>query len=875
MHIVFDTEFDDGSWPGPLRGGQASAGEDWVGPSGLVRLLETALGLGGPALTVQERAARLVPAVRSTSGFWSASAEVDPFSTARRLLQWRDALVMGGWSGTAREARLAALATLPAAAVPGLADRLRNIFDALGRRRPDIESIELLTPRADLEWLWRQTLDRIEQRGTRVTERNLASAEAPAGSDLAGARAERFSPGGDGTLRLLRPAGPLAAAEEVAAWIASQGRAAETVVIGSDPALDAALHRHGLPTAGAVHAMRDAVPLQVLPLVLELGWSPQDPQRAYELLSLRAGPVPGELRWRLRQALNEWPAVDSDPWREKLAEGVAAIDDPARLDRVKQRLDLVWTAAVPRSGLYPVSEVSRRARMLVVWFNARASKADDDAPAWHAAVAQCQSLLDMIQHAGLSSLTPAQLRHLVIEATEDAGGDRPFPAEAGLGHVGGPGGVAGAAPLIVWWRFDDASAAGIPRLPLTRAERDELNSLGVELRDPGRVAAVEARHWRRPLDQAIERLLLVCPEKDIDGEDLHPHPLWDELVARVEAPNTRRVAERQLVRRSMRDVVPERRRERLALPAPRRAWSVAPGRIARRERESPSSVEKLFGCPFAWVLDYAAKLESADSAQVEDASSARLLGSLLHAIMNRLFAGPPLTGAEAAAAARDVFDRDGPRLVASLFLPGSDARREHVRRVAAATAQSLFDWMIAKNLRVTATEEPLAGQAFGAAFVGNVDLVLGGQPGDAHHSRIVDLKWGGANRKREMLEAGAAVQLAAYAYLEAQGREPFAPVGYYVMDGQRLLTTQPEAFQAAEAVEGPSPEVTWRRVQATHAHEWKNVDAGRLTARGITTEGEDKPIEKPKVEGDLLRIPPPCRWCDYHGLCGLTIQEGT
>ena len=357
MRIVFDPDFDHGSWPGPLRGGRASAGEDWAGPSSLLGILETALGIGGPSFTMQERAARLVPAVSRMEGFWARSAEVDPFATARRLLEWRDTLVMGGWTGTAGGARLAALASLPAADVPGLPDRLRAVEEALHRRAPGVERIDVLTPRADLEWLWQRTLDLLERRGTCITELDLGTAPAPAGSDLAGARASRFKPSGDGSLILLRPAGPLAAAEEVAAWIASHERAGGTLIVGSDPALDTALHRHGLPTTGASHAMRDGVPLQVLPLVLELGWSPQDPQRAYELLSMRASPVPAEVRWRLRRALNDWPAVDSDSWREKLAEGLAAIDDPARRERVKIRGDIVWAAPVQRSDRYPVSEV--------------------------------------------------------------------------------------------------------------------------------------------------------------------------------------------------------------------------------------------------------------------------------------------------------------------------------------------------------------------------------------------------------------------------------------------------------------------------------------------------------------------------------------
>jgi len=867
MRIVFDPDFDRGCWPGPLRGGQAAAGEDWVGPSRFAQILEMALGLGGPGLTSRERAAMLVPSIRATAGFWSKSAEVDPFATSRRLLQWRDTLAMAGWNGEGKEPRLAALATLTANAAPGLPDRLRAIHRVLERRAPDIESVELLSPRDELELLWRRTFDLLEQRGTRIIETELTAVGTTEGSDLAGARDKRFIPKGDGSLRLLRATGPLAAAEEVAAWLASLGRAPDTVVVSGDPALDAALHRHGLPTTGASHELRDGVPLQILPLVLDLGWIPQDPQRAYELLSLASSPVPSELRWRLKQALAEWPAVDSDAWRGALAEGLAAIEEPGRRDRVKQRMEVLWDARVPRLANYPVAELVRRVSMLRVWLGGRMATAGATSARWGAAAAQCSSLIDLVQHSGLVELSAAQVRHLALEATEGAGGENPFPPEAGMPQVGSPGGVAGPAPIIVWWNFNAEAAPGIGRLPLTRAERTELQSLGVTLPDPGAVAAAQARRWMRPLSQASEKLLLVCPQKDTEGEDLHPHPLWDELVSRVAEKNTRRVAEKALLRVSLDQDVPQSQRTALPLPLPRRDWTVAAGRIERRKQESPSSIQTLFGCPFQWVLRYAGKLAGPDSAQVGEGTSPRVLGELLHKIMNQLFEGPARKPDAAAAEAGAIFDREGPRLVAALFLPGADAQREHVRRVATRTAHTLYSLMAGGSLRVLSTEQERTGEALNTTFAGRVDLVLGDPP------RILDLKWGGAPRKRKMLEAGAAIQLAAYAFLERNESGQFPPVGYFVMDGQQLLTTEPKAFANAEEVNGPSPEETWRLVEATHALEWAAVAAGRIGARGATGEGDEEPFKEPDAKGGTLRVPPECRYCDYAALCGRAFEE--
>ena len=40
MRVTFSIDFDGGFWPGPLAGREAAFGEAWVGPGGLLGLLE-------------------------------------------------------------------------------------------------------------------------------------------------------------------------------------------------------------------------------------------------------------------------------------------------------------------------------------------------------------------------------------------------------------------------------------------------------------------------------------------------------------------------------------------------------------------------------------------------------------------------------------------------------------------------------------------------------------------------------------------------------------------------------------------------------------------------------------------------------------------
>ena len=367
MRLVFDPDFSAGSWPGPLCGGEAAAGEEWVGPERLAQVLETALGLPTPTMSAGERAALLVPAVTATQGFWSASASVDAFGSARRLLEWRDQLAMNGWQGEAREPRLLALAELTQQAPPGLPDRLAAITTVLQRRDPHIDELRLLAPTEQFEPLWQGVFTALAVHRTRIEV--APPAAAPANGDLANARSAGFSPQGDGSLALLRPSGPLQAAEEVAAWLVRLGDAAlgQVVVIGADPVLDAALRRHGLPTLGTSCARPDSPMPQLLPLVFEMGWQPQDPQRAFELLSLRPSPVPAEVAGPLRAALREWPAVDSDAWREALVRGLSTIADANRRARVESRQNILWRAEVARGATYSVAVAVARTEMLRVW----------------------------------------------------------------------------------------------------------------------------------------------------------------------------------------------------------------------------------------------------------------------------------------------------------------------------------------------------------------------------------------------------------------------------------------------------------------------------------------------------------------------------
>jgi hypothetical protein len=74
---------------------------------------------------------------------------------------------------------------------------------------------------------------------------------------------------------LLRPHGPLAAADEVAASLAALPSLDGVVIVGGDDVLDAALRRHGLPRLGA--PVHPPASVALIRLVIEAAFEPMEP----------------------------------------------------------------------------------------------------------------------------------------------------------------------------------------------------------------------------------------------------------------------------------------------------------------------------------------------------------------------------------------------------------------------------------------------------------------------------------------------------------------------------------------------------------------------------------------------------------------------
>jgi ATP-dependent helicase/nuclease subunit B len=804
--------------------------------------LETQLGLAISPLKEVLRAVRLLDRLNAEDAFWAESAAKDPLATALRLLQWNEELRLAGWRGQAASPRLGQLAELVQGSAPGMAERTARVIEALKVQEIDLDSIEILgMSRSELPVLFRRLLDALEAKGTVITETPIEPATGE--GDLAGCMQEGYLPAGTGELRMIRPHGPLAAADLVSALLATLDNLEGTVVIGGDEILDNALHKFGLPTLGVDRAPGGDPLLQILPLVIALGWLPQDPHLALELLSLPESPVPPSIAGGLVRALRQWPAIGSDDWNRVLMLGVESIPDPERKKRIVERLGILLKLTASGNE-FPASDMDRRVGALETWAKGKAKADEAQTARWECLLQQLASFRRLYQATGLSSLARPLVEKLIKAATEQVVLPPVRIAEAGIESVSEPGAILAPARRIVWWNFTERRAPSVERSMLTPEEKTALEALGCEFPDPAVQAAQFSRAWRRPLQMATDSVLLVCPKFGADGEPEAPHPLWDEISSRLGS---------EQVAKLVGELPPEVERNHevpaLVMPVPRREWRVDPAvTITKADHFSPSSLELLLGNPLYWVLKYPGRLSYGASDPLP--SGVLTTGSLAHKIAGDLLAECTKKTlhdpGHAAELAGRRFDDYGPSMTADFFMPGRESERSRLRHTIIGLTRDLFSHLHEAGATVAAVETDIERKIDGISFRGRPDLVL------SNPDIVLDMKWGREGDRRKELEEGGALQLSIYVALLK--RPHF--IGYYISSRQRLLLCNPGRFDCIR-IEGPAPSEVWDAARVALKERLDQLRRGIVEDTCALVDGNAPPDKSCLVEGRLVIAPKP------------------
>lgn len=899
MILTFGLALDDPSLPeAPVPNG----GRRTLGPQGMLHLLESHLGMGGhPNNNDYLRIEQFRQALRrhlevAPEAFYRHSFEADQFATAAELLSRRDELLLAGWNfqGESLPHRLLCLAAIealleegrPTSLAPGFADRFMAVERQLQAGRPPIQRIFINEPESLLPAHWQRLFRYLETLGVQLKWRQEEKASDNQG-DLAvlqrliqqrDGNTARHALRGDGSLLLLRGKRET----DLAAWLAALLRRNDAfrpacLIPHKNRSLDNALIQEGLPSMGILSASLARPTLQVLKLVTVFLWTPIDPFKVMEFLSLSVKPLHDDLANRIAMQMARTPGLMGEGWQRAINAFWAELEERSRKDPAidlaairrqysfwfeRRRYDI--SASVPKEEVITVFGYLERWALQA--FEESGSKNNSLLVLYD----QARRIRELLEALPETQLTHLELERIVRTIYEPAPVQVEKQEKGHLPYVYEPHAFTGPVDNILWWNFVERE----PDHFFSRwyqSERQFLNDAGIYLDQPQDENARLIWQRKRPVLLTRKRLILVIPEY-IDGSPVLQHPLYGDLEARLEGEETITydidTGRGGAIWEACFDLpgnvdIPLRQ---LGRPAP--FLEVNGSRqLDRRDAETFSSLNALFYYPYQWVFRH--KLLLRKSSILSIVPDHTLLGNLAHRFFEELLSSEDIHRMDQRAVETWV-DRQADRLFhregAVLLMYGREPERISFTRRIKHAAWSLINLLQTNGWKVRATEQPLEGSFLNIPVNGRADLVL--EKGE--ELAVVDLKWRGSSYRERVIRNEEDLQLILYSKLLTPDQS-WAHSAYFVMEKGRMIARNNLAFREIIPVDPDADplEVNQRilkRMQATFRWRMQQIREGRIEVRCAHTQ----PVLEEEYGDELMDLlemkQEDAPWDDYRTL---------
>ena len=848
MIIHFGFDFD-----GPVSAADGVSGQvAWLGPRGLLRWLEAQLGLGGyPPNTDYIRIELYRQALgQHGDGFYMESFRSDRFATAESLLAFRDELLSAGWNFEAEDntpPRLAALAAVEAVfrskmyapgmkgEVMGLADRFELVMSHLSANS-GIHLKELYL-HEDIQYqlpVIKRVLALLEKSGCRAVPPSETAKHHP---QIMVLHCRRDSDAAVFLAQLLRE---------------NPSFRPLMLTSGASLMLEQSLISESLPAMGIPSASLARPSLQALKLAPAFLWEPVDVFKVMEFLTLPVKPLNNELALEIARVMAEKPGFFSTNWIA-VVEDFFEKNDPDGKIRGQYNFWFRRTRFAA-DKVAPASEAEAVYAYLFDWALGQyedGGKSDSSLLLLAEQAGRIAELLRAIPEQWISYLELERIVRTIIEAAPL----QISPAEAGaLQFVRQPGALAGEVESLVWWNFVHNSETPPPD-KWREGERNWLASRGVFLRTQREISLVNQLLNKKPLDNTTGTIILVVPDQ-VDGTETPPHLLLSDLKVRLGDKfdscvyHIDNAADRERLSAHFRH--PDRVQLKVRPPVrPRAQVHVRrPDLISVAGYETPTNLESLFYYPHRWF--FRQKLRLSPSSLLSVTGHTTLLGSLAHRIFEMLLKESVNTMSRDDVfvkidhIASDLLPREG----APLLLYGREPERiAFIRRVKTA-AWNLVSIIRDNGWMVEATEKVLEGTFCDMPVRGKADLVL--SRGD--ELAILDIKWSGTNRRRELIRNGEDLQLVLYAHL-LPPENCWPHTAYFILEDGKLVARNNQAFkEALQASAGADHTAVdteiFERMQRTYQWRMKQISNGNIEIRTGRTAQELEAL----YEGELINL---------------------
>ena len=901
--IHFSGDFDGPVYAAKTPGQQ---GNIYAGPRKLLQWLEGQLGLSGyPANTdylrielYRQALERHLSESHDKKPFYEHSYRADRFAAATALLGWRDELLLAGWDFSAVQdlpPRLGDLSTVEQlfqvklqdpslfAQASGFADRFVRVLDALPGRKLPVQEIRFYEPLALQEPVIQRLANILRSDGVPLSEKMPEATAAP-GSRLGMLQRRLLNAAGlddtalpqpenitedDYSLLLLQVRRDSDAATVLAQMLAANPGVQPVFLIPEmNLMLERALTGEGFPAMGLLSASLARPSLQVLKLAPAFLWEPVDVFKIMEFATLPLKPLDTGLALEIARVLAEKPGLFSDTWFAAVYGYLERAEVP---DEAREQYQFWFDRRrYPVAADAPKRDAIALYAYLQEWAQAHIDDTDASDASMRVLAEQARRIRELLEALPEQRITFLELERIVRTIYE------PSPVQLTQAEVGrtayvhNPGALADTAETLIWWNCIFENTAPLPD-KWQLEERRFLEKISVLPGTPRQESKLAYLRQIVPVCRSSGRLILVLPEY-ADGTATVPSLLLGDIEA---AFPDRRAFTFDL------DNGQDRKRLSGIMSAPEstdlqvrlvgrhkpQLQFAQPALLSESEYETPTNLERLFYYPHRWFFKQQLKLYSTSLLHVTADNT--LSGNLAHRFFEKLLK-EDLSSLDRGAIhewvesqARDLLPREG----ATLLLYGREPERNAFLNRVKNAAWSLVSLLRTNGWSVAHTELDLEGAFSGVPVRGKADLVL--QRGEEW--AIVDLKWSGTQRRKEMIRNGEDLQLILYASL-LPPPDHWPHTAYFILEEGKMVARNASAFREAIVAGGGDDDhqavcaAIYQKMLKTFEWRMAQLQKGVLELRSARTAPELEALYEEALF-DLLEMKnDDARWDEYRTL---------
>lgn len=838
----------------------------YLGPAGLLRLLESLFGLEGSPednnyLRIEAYRQVLRQYLETDSeAFFQHSFEADQFATASDLLDRRDELLLAGWDfsiGENMPVRLKVLAKIETLLKnkngldAGFSERFLAVELALQTKSNPFEKIYLVEPLDLLPHHFQRLLEEFSRKGATVAATENDALCFSEGSDLDFLKKNYQSNTGtkkkaqkDGSLVLIRGkrAGDLA---PLLAKIIAKNPNFEPccLVPEKNRILDNAFVQEGVPSLGILSASLARPSLQILKLVTAFFWEPINPYKILEFVSLAVKPFDDELGVIIAKLMAKNPGINGDSWNIEINRFFDSLREKnsktkrKSFSEIKHQYDFWFernrydiTSEVPKN------EVVEVFLYLENWARVAFENEKSESSSLLVLSQQARRIKELLVTLPESALGFLELERIVRTIYEPS----PVtfrPEELGrLPFVYHPAALTGPVDELVWWNFAEKERTTF----FSRWYADEVRFL---FSKNARIETPELQNQRmlwqqlRPFRMVRKRLWLVIPET-VNGKEFKTHPLMADLEATFVdtgdlTVNADSFENSDLLRPAFKlPTLVDISAETLGQP-PAFIEVKKSEKLGARAEESFTGLETLLYYPHQWVFRH--KIQLSKSAILSVVKDATLMGNLAHRLFESLLRQNFHEWSKSQLESwvenrlKRLLQREG----AVLLMYGREPDKIAFFNKMKFAAWSLISAIKSNGWRVLYAEHQMEGNFSNILVKGIADLVL---EKDGNFA-IVDLKWRGARKWQTKIQNEEDLQLVLYSKLLSSG---MAETAYFVLENGRLIARKNTGFKEALSV-APASDLTettqriYEKMEATFSWRLEQLQNGRVEVRGKLT----------------------------------------